>query len=247
MEEPTESLLAEAGNSNETTQWYSDNYKEVVEKKGWKTGDDALKSYTELEKSMGARVKMPTPESSAEEIRAFYQKTGCPENPDGYEIKVSEEIPAFLRNEDIENDLKKIAHAEGISKQGFETIVSKFYERQNEMVQHSRQQGEAKLKEEWSTKYPEELEIAKRFCNECSDEFKQLLEQSGLGNNPLFIKEFNRLGKKTMSDSLIRGSQGDNEPAYEPKYKSSPAMYATGEDEESKKAREYFKARGFKY
>lgn len=251
MTEPVNDNLLldkEAGQEQTTqeTKWYSDAYKDVVAKKGWKTGDDALKSYTELEKSFGGRVKLPSPESSAEEIRAFYQKTGCPENPDGYELK---DLPADIaRNEDAEKAVRQIAYDFGVSKQAFESIVKGYYEKLATDMQKSREDGERALRQELGDKYDAELNIARSFCKTCSNEFKDLLEKTGLGNNPVFIKEFINKGKQTMGDTLIRGHQeGNKEESYIPQYKDSPEMYKSGEDDESKKARAFFEAKGFKY
>ena len=229
-----------------TSAWYSDEYKGVVEQKGWKEPTDVLKSYTELEKTMGGRLKMPTPESSAEEIRAFYQKTGCPENPDGYEIQVAEDAARF-RDEAAENELKGVAHQMGVSKQAFEAIVSKYYEHMASQVAAGAAAGERVLREELGAGYDEGLAVAQRFAGSCSSEFMELMDTTGLGNNPIIIKEFMNLGKKTMSDNLIKGTPGDGEAGYKPQYSTSPEMYASGEDEESVKARAYFTAKGHKY
>lgn len=230
----------------QTTPWYSDTYKDVVAKKGWKSGDDALKSYTELEKSMGSRVKMPTPESSADEIRAFYQKAGCPENPEGYEVKVPE---GAIRDEDTEKWARQQLYEDGASKQLGEKLISGFYEQQVAALQRSKEQGEAQLRQELGAKYDTEITVAQRFCGNCSDEFRDLLQKTGLGNNPIFVKEFINLGKKTMADSIIKGDKdGNKEEEYVPKFKDSPSMYSTGEDDESRKAREYFtRVKGYKY
>jgi len=231
----------------ETTSWYSEENKDVVERCGWKDPNDAVKSYREIEKMSSGRIKMPTPESSAEEIRAFYQKTGCPENPEGYEITVPEEVATF-RDEGIENAMKAIAHEQGVSKQAFEKIVNGYYESIADGLRVGREQGEAALKKELGDKYEAELSIGKRFCQTCSDEFQDLLVQSGLGNNPVFIKEFIAKGKQIMSDTLIQGEVGgDREDGYVPTYKTSPEMYRTGDDEDSVKARAYFTARGHTY
>lgn len=230
-----------------TSAWYGEEFAETVEKKGWKEPTDVLKSYTELEKMASGRVKMPTPESSAEEIRAFYQRTGCPENPDGYEIQVPEEASMF-RDEASEAELRAIAHEMGVSKQAFEAIAAKYYDNMVMGLQKSRESGEASLKEEFGDKYDENLSIAQRFAGNCSEEFRSLMETSGLGNNPVVIKEFINLGKKTMSDTLVKGeTDNPDEKGYVPRFKDSPGMYATGEDEESQKARAYFEARGHKY
>ncbi len=244
--EAQESLLV-ADKPVETTSWYGEENKEVVERCGWKTPDDAIKSYRENEKMNSGRVKMPTPESSAEEIRAFYQKTGCPENPEGYEVTAPEEV-SKLRDEGIENAMKVIAHEQGVSKQAFEKIVNGYYERLADDLRVGREAGETALKQELGDKYDESLKIAQRFCETCSDEFRTLLEQTGLGNNPIFIKEFIEKGKQTMSDTLVKGTQdGDKTEDKKIRYPNSPEMYASGEDDESKEGRAYHEARGHKY
>ena len=206
-----------------TSAWYGEESKSLVEQKGWKTADDALKSYTELEKMSSGRVKMPTPESSAEEIRAFYQKTGCPENPEGYEVKVPEGAEAF-RDEGTEKALAMVAHEQGVSKQAFETIVGKFYEQQADALRVGMEQGTAALKEEFGDNYDESIKIAQRMCGECSEEFQELMTTTGLGNNPIMIKEFLALGKKTLSDTLIKGENVDPDAkSYKPAYPNAPS------------------------
>ena len=235
-------------NQTQVTPWHGEENAELVKQKGWDGGDAVINSYRDLEKSLGGRLKMPTPESSAEEIRAFYQKTGCPENPEGYEIPVVEGAEPF-RNENIENNMRQIAHAEGVSKQAFEHVIRGYYDQLVADTKASKEAGETALKQELGAKYDEEIAIGRRFADECSDEFRALLDSSGLGNSPIFVKEFIALGKKTVSDTLIKGEQDRKvkEGEYKPAYPAAPEMYATGEDEESVKARAWFTSRGHKY
>lgn len=220
--------------------------------KGIKTVEDLPKlcdSHRELEKMSSSRVKMPTPESSAEEIRAFYQRTGCPENPEGYETPVVEGTEMF-RDEGTENALKQVAYDYGVPKQAFEAIVKGYYDKLAADMNAGRESGEASLKEEWTDKYNENLKISQRFAGTCSDEFRALMESTGLGNNPIVVKEFLEKGKQTMSDTLILGTgdDGENKTDYVPKFKNSPDQYATMEGEEGEMARAWFvKNKGHQY
>ena len=248
-EETTQDSLlgTEAGNSPEI--WYGDGQKELVETKGWKSGSDVVNSYTELEKSMGGRLKMPTPESNAEEIRAFYQKTGCPENPEGYEVSAPEAI-AHLRDEGIETAIKQIAFDEGVSKQAFEAIVKGYYDKIGADMIASTEAGERALREQHTDKYDEVVKTADRFFDTCSPEFCQLIKDTGLGRSPVFINEMYTKGQQMISDTLIKGTADGDKPegdGYVPQYPKSPEQYANGEDEESKKARAWFEARGHKF
>ncbi len=246
--EAQETLLSpEATAQTETTSWYSDENKEVVERCGWKTADDAVKSYREMEKMSSGRVKMPTPESSAEEIRQFYSKSGCPENPDGYELVVPEDAEVF-RDEATEKALAGVAHEYGVSKQAFEKIVGAYYEKMATDLRVGMEQGTATLKEEFGDKYDENIKIAQRLCGECSEEFQNLMTTTGLGNNPIMIKEFLALGKKTLSDTLIKGDTvAPDIKAYKPAYPNSPEQYRSMEGPEGEKARAWHTAQGFQY
>ena len=231
----------------QTTPWYGEESAELVQNKGWKSPDDALKSYSELEKMSSGRVKMPTSESSDDERRAFFQKAGCPENPDGYEIVIPEEVSQF-RDEGTENALKQIAYEQGVSKPAFESIAKAYYDKIAGDMNASRVQGETELKKEFTDKYDEVVNTANRFFDSCSEDFCSMVKASGLANNPVFIKEFYNKGLQTMNDTLIQGTvEGDKEAGYVPQYKDSPEMYAAGESDDSTKARAYFTARGHKY
>jgi len=241
-----EDLLTETPTETPPAPWYSDDYKDVVTQRGWKEPNDVLKSYINLDSEFGKRVKIPTEESSDEERSAFYAKIGRPDNPDGYEIK---DIPeGVLRNEEMEAAMRQAAYDTGVPKVAFETIVKKYYDGLAAQVNQSRIEGENALKSEWKDKYDANLEIAKRFASEGGEEFFNFLATSGIGNNPVVIKAFFNYGTKILSDSLIKGEPGKpKEGEYRPQYTDSPSMYANGDDEESKKARAWFEARGHKY
>lgn len=247
MADEAGSDLLEVSQTETTSNWYSPENAEVVERTGWKNGDDAIKGYRELEKNYSGRVKMPSPESSAEEIRSFYQKTGCPENPDGYELP--EQEGDFPQNESMEKAMRQIAYDMGVTKQSFEAIVKGYYDQMNADMVASKEAGERVLKEDLGDKYDEEIGIAVRFLDTCSEDFCGLAKQLGLLNNPIFIKEFIAKGKQILDDTLIKSdTQGDKaEGDYTPAYPDSPEMYANGDDEDSTKGREWHTARGYKY
>lgn len=255
MAEPEEGNLLTADPPQTTQPWHSSAYDELVEKKGWKGGDDALQSYNELETALGSRVKLPTPESSAEEISTFYKRLGCPENPDAYELEKPELPEGMTYDEAFEKAIRSIAYDEGLTKNQMHALHKAFNEYQvnkhnnfTAEMQRTREEGERLLKEGWGADYGKNLETAKRACQELGgDDFVTLLVESGLGNNPVMVKTFFGIGKKILSDTLIKGQGVKGEEGYKPQYPNSPEQYATGDDEESKKARAYFEARGHTY
>lgn len=257
MAETQGSLLGtenEAGNTNEGTQenWYPDEYKDIVAQRGWSGSGDVLKSYVNLDKEMGGRTKIPTPESSAEEVSAFYAKIGRPENPDGYEIKdVPENVP---RDEMIEALMRKVAFDSGVPKVAFEAQVKSYFDAMSQSITQAEDAGDAELQKTWGAAYKANSAIVQRACDELipdeklHEEFADLVKRMGLRNNPVFANVFLGIGTKILDDSLIKGEGGGEEKeGYKPQYLNSPEQYATGDDEESKKARAYFRAKGHTY
>ena len=246
MPEPESSLMTE---TPVETPWFSEENAELVTQQGWKSPDDTIRDYTELQKSASGKVKIPVEGAPEEEVSAFYAKIRGVDTPEGYDIT---DVPDNIgMDEETLNQLKQDAFKAGIPKVGFETVLKNYLNRLSEQAIQTRVQGEKVLKEEiWKGDYDANLEVAKRYVTkECSDEFKQLLEDTGLGNHPVFAKHFYEQGKKILSDTLIKGDQkGDNDtPEYKPQYPTSPDMYKAGDDEESTKARAYFTAKGHVY
>jgi hypothetical protein len=248
MDEAQGDLLTAEASQAEATSWYSDEHRDLVTRCGWKDPNDAVKSYRELEKSASGKIKMPTPASSAEEIRAFYQKTGCPENPDGYTFTIPETVEEY-RDKEMESAIRQLAFDAGGKKQTIEAVVNGYYQKLADDFKRSKEEGEKELRAEFGDGYDEALATAERFFGECSSEFCSLIKRAGLASNPIVIREFLSKGKQMLSDTLVKGDGGgDNKEEYVPKNENSPQMYATMEGEEGEKARAWFtKNKGYKY
>lgn len=241
---PEETLMTET--AAETKPWYSAEYSDLVTKQGWKDPNDPIRDYNELQKSASGKIKLPTPESSAEEVSAFYAKIRGVDTPDGYEVQVPENVPI---EQGMINKLRQWAFEAGAPKTAFETVLRNYLQELSDQSKQSIEVAKHELKEEWKEDYDTNFKMADRFVtNECSEEFRLLLIETGLNNNPVFVKEFLNLAKKTMTDKLIKGdTKGEKEEEWEPRYKEDPAMYRYGDSEEAKRARAWFEARGHKF
>lgn len=224
----------------------------------FETVDALAKSYTELERNMGNKVKIPTPESPAEEISAFYNKLGRPETSEGYKQPELDEGQVF--DKEFFGNIASAAHDAGVTDEQFSSLVDKYlgYEAQikeAELVEFNRYREEAdrKLHETYGADYDKNIELSKRAYTEyASDDLKELLDTDkfvGLRNEPAFIDMMVEIGKKNMDDTLIKGDGQPDLPKddFVPSSPKSPEMYANGDDEYSVKARAYFRRNGFKY
>ncbi len=242
---------ATEGNQEQVTQtegqWYGDGFGDLVKTKGWDSADSVMKSYTELEKSMGNRVKIPDGNSSQEEVSAFYQKIGVPPNADGYELTdMPEGVP---RDEGMESTIMAAAHETGGSQQVVHAMFKAYYDGIATAMAQERETTKSTLQGDWKQDYEANLEISQRACRELfGEEAVQFLESSGLGNNLILTRGFHELGKKMLPDTAIQGNTGPEvEAGYVPAYPKSPEQYASDTSPEGVKARAWFTARGHMY
>lgn len=100
----------------------------LVEAKQWKSVDDAIKSYRDLEAHASKSLKVPGADATAEEWNAFYGKLGRPESPDKYELKLNTEaVPQdFPYDEKSAIEFRTWAHEAGLSPQQAQSLHDKF-------------------------------------------------------------------------------------------------------------------------
>ena len=224
----------------------------------FETVDSLAQGYLELEKSMGARVKMPGEDTPQEEKSAFYRKLGAPETMDGYSLPELPEGKSY--DEALLGSIRQAAHAEGVTDKQFGKLTETFIAMQaktEEAQQLAEQQETAAtdqvLHDEWGAEYDKNVEISKRAMRELVPEelrgdFEDLLIKHNLDNNAIFIKGFQSIGAQMMDDTMVKGEPAPKPDGdYLPANINSPEMYRNGEDDESKKARAYFTGMGFKY
>jgi hypothetical protein len=175
-------------------------------------GVDALaQSYIELEK-MPRGVTQPKPEAPKAEWDAYYEKLGRPKTADEYavNIKVPEGMPWSKAAE--KNILGKL-HAQGLTQKQAEGVINGYLEeaaRGNLMIEQvknqTRQEAEATMKQEWGGLMDTNTALVQRSVAEFGgDEFRQYLDDTGLGNDPRFMRFVHAMAQPMLEDGLIRG------------------------------------------
>ena len=250
--------MAEEILTAETTEWHSQENAEIVQRTGWKSADDAIQSYRNLEKMDSGKIKMPTTDSPEAEVSAFYKQLGRPDTADGYKVPVVGEGQEV--NKEFFGGMAVAAHEAGMSSDGFDKLVSRYIDYENqvkeaEVVEFNRYREEAdrKLHEDYGADYDKNIELSKRAYTEyASDELKELLgtdKWKGMLNEPAFIGMMVEIGKKNMDDTFVKGDGQVEKPKddYAPSSPNSPTMYETMDGEEGAKARAYFRVKGHVY
>lgn len=203
--------------------------------------NDLAKSYTELERSMGSRVRIPSEDASDEQRNEFYEKLtkidgvvrvpgvddekgweqfynslGRPESADEYKVPELENMPENMqRDEELEGWFKGIAHKIGLNQEQFNGIIGAWNESVAEVAAAQLdEKGEVtnKLKGEWGGDYDRRIGVVSAVLKEFGNEALDAeLAQTGYGNSPELTKFLYDLGAKTLEDSVLQGG-GTPEP-----------------------------------
>jgi len=146
--------------------WYSTAPPELqglVEKKGWKDLPDALKSYAELEKHLGAdKLPLPKDENDADGWGKVYDKLGRPKTAGDYKFPEGVDTAVVQR-------LAPELHKAGITQKQAEVLAKLDLARAQEAmtaeatrVKADDDAAMAKLQSEWGGKFNENLEVMRR-------------------------------------------------------------------------------------
>ncbi len=221
--------------------------------------DGLAKGYSELQSAYSGTIKLPTDKSTPEDLSSFYNRCGRPDTSDGYtrpDLPEGKEYDA-----DLIGGIQTAAFDAGITSKQFSSLVERYLaietkraETQAAETARVQEETDRGLRELWHADYDKNLEVARRAMRELvtddlGEQFKVAIEESGLGNNSVFIQGFLEIGKKILNDSLVKSDSTGPVVAddFVPSHPQSPEMYRNGETDEDKKSRAYFEKRGHVY
>lgn len=135
----------------------SDEFKTSKTLEQYKDLNGLVKSHIELNKMLGDRVKLPSENSTPEEINKFYAKLGRPEAVDKYEFKNPEQLPeGFNIDEAGVKEFKELAFKLNLTQKQADELRGYYVNKSIE--QHkSTYVSKEKLEEEFITKGKEKF------------------------------------------------------------------------------------------
>ena len=169
-----------------------------------KNEHDALKT------RLAGAIFKPGENASPEERTAYLKALGVPDKPEGYEISAPEGVP----NDKAEAEfLRKLAHESGLPKEAGERFAAAYFDRMKANLGTIRQQIETRrteavnaLKGEWKDAYDAKLDAAKLAVRKIGgDDLVQWLNKTGLGDDPVMIRTFARIGEAISEASFHDG------------------------------------------
>jgi hypothetical protein len=177
--------------------------------------EDLGRGYMNLEKLLGReKIPMPVSEDDQEGWERVYRAIGRPEKPDEYEFErpsLPEDLPY---DEDLEKHFRTLAHANGWNKKqaknAYDSYVKVQLERHaayHEAQKRARGELEQALVREHGQKIEAVKQSAVAVMTEYADgEFRQYLDQTGLGNDPRMVRFLYNIAKKTGGETRLKGA-----------------------------------------
>lgn len=202
------------------TTGFPDEVRGVIQTKGWKSPADAIGSYMNLEKLMGADkagrgVVLPKDDAPAEEWSQFYQRLGRPESVDGYKLPLPDgDTGAFAKT------ASQWFHEAGLTAKQAETLAAKWNEYAGGTMQSQQAEFEQKaavdlqeLQTAWGDKFEANAELARRARREAG-----LSDEEGLAiERALGLKKaaevFAFLGKQ-FAEAPMKGGEGASRSSF---------------------------------
>lgn len=186
----------------------------------FKTPEDALNAYVNLEKRMGdgKSVNIPGPESTPEEKVAFFKTLGCPDEAGGYDVTAPEMPGEIGWDVGVESSFKGIAHEAGLNSEQVQKILNWYGQntiKGNDVMTANaaeavRETMEA-LHEKWGIGKDRNLALAQRARDDFgTPELDALLKVVGpdgvmVGNSPHMIEMLSKIGEALLEDGHISG------------------------------------------
>jgi hypothetical protein len=186
---------------------------------GFKTIGDLAKNHLEvtgkvseidgLKEQLGNSIPKLGPDATDEQKAQFYSAIGRPDKPDGYEVK----------GENLDGDFVKWAKESffkhGTPKSVAEGMIQEYIAYQEKIVgdyetkrKTETEAAVTKLKQELGDQYVPSVEMVRRVLTKHGgEELFKYLDESGLGNDPRFIRAMINLSKLTGEDTSPQGSQ----------------------------------------
>lgn len=188
---------------------------DVFKGKDWnEVGPVMAKSYLDSQKMIGGSIRLPnkdaTPEERKKILNDIFTKLGRPEKSEEYQYTKPNFVSKDVQWDDgMAKEFLGVAHEIGLNNEQVQALIGWQGSRMDKGAVNAREQIQGTLntlKKEWGSDYERRLVLGERAVRQVGgDELVNLLEKTGLGNNPVFVKVFAEMGDILAEDGLIEG------------------------------------------
>jgi len=170
----------------------------------FKTNDELIKAYSNLESMMGKKVTSLTPD----EAKVLKELQGRPKSVDEYKLPegTPEEVGAWFKDQAFKlglsnNDAMELMH-------GYTDLLKRDSETQDADLIAYHENNIAILKTEFGAAFEQRVELAQQAALSIGGEdLVNVLGEAGLGTHPVVIKALANIGKSMKEDSIPTSQQ----------------------------------------
>jgi len=173
------------------------------------------KSYVHAQRMIGKdKITIPQEGADPSEWDGFYERLGRP-GDGNYKLDPAGLMPADLPfDPQVLDRFKKVFHAAGLNQKQAEGVFKNYLEYVGEVhsnntqgVEAQRQEWVNTVKKEFGRAFDERVDLAVRAVETFGgNELVQWLDQTGMGDHPMFVKMFAKIGQQ-MQEALASPNQ----------------------------------------
>lgn len=166
------------------------------------------KSYVHAQRMVG-RDKIAIPQEGAEQMEwdEFYNRLGRPEQ---YSFEQPQLAEGMEYDSNMEGRMKEIMHSAGLSQsqaaalhKGYMEYINGQGEELSKGREMQRSEWHNELRRDFGKAFDESVDLAQRAAREFGgDSFLSWLDESGMGDHPMMVKMFAKIGK-SMGEGVI--------------------------------------------
>lgn len=203
-----------SGNSDGWVSSLPDEYKGMIENKGWKDPADVVKSYQHLESLMGADkagrgMVLPKDEGDVEGFNKIYNALGRPETVEGYDL-----MTAIGNAEYDKGMLDKVGaamHEAGLSSKQAQSVVKAYQQEYAAIQEGMRQQFVDEQIEVKATISTENLELARRGFRYLDLPVEKAVDIEAYLGPKAATELFGKIGRLVAEDKMPATSKGNGQ------------------------------------
>lgn len=181
----------------------SDDDFSYIDKKGFKTPQDLLKSYRELERAYSSKVSIPK-DGDKEGFSKLYMKLGMPQDKDSFEIDFLDE------DKEIGEQFKVICLENNILPQSAQAMYKWFVDFRTDMEKKSAQKWAensskelCEMKQEWGKDANRNMELVRRGIRVFSDDTDVIENMEKALGTKQMMKAFMNVGQALSEDNPV--------------------------------------------
>lgn len=170
----------------------------------------AVKALVDVQKLIGRdKIPMPPEDATKEDWDEVYARIGRPDTPDGYDFSGLEIDDGLGITPEAMGEFKAAAHEAGLrpsQAEGLMRYYTGMLAKQKASYEKARadrrEQAETELRENWGSKYDDNLKLARKAMDAVGDDELVKLMDTGLGDDVRIIRAFAKVGEMLSEDKL---------------------------------------------